>query len=379
MYQQLGSPVYGNLTFTPTYATLRGVVASGTIPHIDVTFKRTQISVVSSLGLSQVRLSFSGGSTQTFSTLSGLTGTFQGSGSNSGKTIATAWVKSGTNAGMSTGSYGEQFDFTAAKIKTALGLDIAYPYPGGSWTEYITSVQSSNTTPGGNGDGDIGYAGYRDKYGYLTWVNYLQTKRELAGDTPTLWQTSEQPVGAMKDASDYFIDYLTQMQSQDQVGLAIYTHPNMPGAIKEHGLSTNLAQIKTTLRHRQAGHYAPETNIYGGMKLAREELVANARPRTFRLMVVMTDGVANEPGTDAQARAAVITEANSAATNKIKIFTISLGASADTALMQQVADISGGLHFNIPGGQSASAMRTQLENAFREIARSRTLKLVSGQ
>ncbi len=379
MYGELGSPVYGNLTFTPQYAVLRGVAASGTIPHIDVTFKRTQVSVVSTSSLTQVRLGFSGGSTQTFSSLSGTTGSFSGTGSNSGKTISTAWVKSGTNASMSSGSYGEQFSFTTSTIKTALGLTGAYPYPGGSWDEYISTVQSSTNSAGGSGAGDIAYAGYRDKYGYLTLLSYWQTQREQAASTPDLWKTSEQPVGAMKEAGGYFVDFLTALQSQDQLGLAIYSHPNTPGGILEHGLSSNLAQVKTTLQHRQAGHYASETNIYGGMKLAREELISRSRPRTFRLMVLMTDGVANEPGSNSEARAAVITEANAAAANKIKIFTISLGALADVALMQQVADITGGLHFNIPGGQTASAMSTQLNNAFREVASSRILKLVSGQ
>lgn len=379
MYQELGSPVYGNLTFTPQYAVLKGVAASGTIPHIDVTYKRTEVGVVSTSNLIQVRLGFSGGSTQTFSGLSAKTGSFSGTGSNSGKTIITVWVKSGTNASMSSGSLGEQFDITTSKIKTALGLTGSYPYPGGSWDEYITTVQSSTNSAGGSGAGDIAYAGYRDKYGYLTLLSYWQTQREQAASTPDLWKTSEQPVRAMKDAGGYFVDYLTGLQSQDQLGLVIYTHPNLPGGIKEHGLSSNLNQVKTTLQLRQAGHYASETNIYGGMKLAREELVANSRPRTFRLMVLMTDGIANEPGSNSEARAAVITEANSAAANKIKIFTISLGALADTALMQQVADTTGGLHFNIPGGQTASAMSAQLNNAFREVASSRILKLVSGQ
>ena len=94
-------------------------------------------------------------------------------------------------------------------------------------------------------------------------------------------------------------------------------------------------------------------------------------------MVLMTDGVANEPGDSATASAAVITEANLAKANKIKILTISLGAGADTSIMQQVADITGGVHFNVPGGSSIAAVQTQLDAVFREIANSRTLKLIS--
>jgi Flp pilus assembly protein TadG len=371
MWTQLGSPVYGNLTFTPKYATLKGRAASGTIPHIDVTFKRTSVAVASTLALKTVRLKFSNGVTQTFSGLTGLLGTFAGTGSNAGKDITNCWVTSGTNASLSSGSLGEQFDFTLANIKTALGLTAPYPYPGGSWDEYIQEVQSSN-----NG---FKAAGYRDMYGYLTWLEYLQTRRYGANNTPDLWMTSEQPVGVMKDAVGAFTDYLVEMEAEDHVGLAIYTHTNSTGAILEHGLSQQLDQVKDTTQHRQAAHYKSGTNISAGMLVARNELMQHARPRAARLMVLMTDGEANEPGNSATAKAAVLTEANLAAANKIKILTISLGAGADTALMQQVADITDGVHFNVPGGSSIAAVQTQLEQVFREIANSRTLKLIADQ
>ncbi len=369
MWTQLGSPVYGNLTFTPTHATLKGRAASGTIPHIDVTYKRSSVAVTSTLALKTVKLKFSNGSTQTFSGLSGLLGTYAGTGGNASKDITNCWVISGSNASLSSGNLGEQFDFTLAKIKTALGLTSPYPYPGGSWDEYIQEVQKSS--------GSIKTAGYRDMYGYLTWLEYLQTKRYSAADTPDLWKTSEQPVGVMKDAVGEFTDYLTEMEAEDYVGLSIYTHSNTTGAILEHGISKNLDQVKTTTQHRQAGHYKSGTNISAGMTIGRNELVQHARPRSSRLMVLMTDGEANEPGDAATAKAAVITEANLAKANKIKILTISLGLGADTSLMQQVADITGGVHFNVPGGSSITAVESQLHTVFREIANSRTLKLIS--
>ncbi len=86
MWTQLGAPVYGKLTVTPTYATLAGRGASGTIPHIDVTYKRTSVDVVSTLNLSQVKLKFSNGATQTFSGLAAKLGSFAGTGSNAAST-----------------------------------------------------------------------------------------------------------------------------------------------------------------------------------------------------------------------------------------------------------------------------------------------------
>ena len=61
---------------------------------------------------------------------------------------------------------------------------------------------------------------------------------------------------------------------------------------------------------------------------------------------------------------------------KIKIMTISLGANADTGLMQQIADITGGEHFNIPGGQTVAQYTQQLQDHFNIIAADRPLKLI---
>ncbi len=371
MWTQLGSPVYGNLTFTPKYAMLKGRAASGTIPHIDTTFKRTSVDVVSTINLTTVTLKFSNNATQSFTVTSSKTGSFSGTGSNSGKDITSCWVKSGTNASLSSGNLGEQFDFTSANIKTALGLTTTYPYPGGSWDEYIQAVQSSRN--------NIKAAGYRDMYGYMTWMEYLQTQRYSASDTPDLWKTSEEPVGSMKDAVKLFIDYLVGVEAHDQVGLVVFTHTNSIGAVLEHGLSSNLTQIKTTTTQRQAGHYVAGTNIYAGMKVARDELVAHARPRASRMMVLLTDGQANLPTSTSVATQMVLQEAQAAKGDKIKILTIGLGADADISTLQSVADTTSGIFFDIPGGQAVSAVQSQLQTVFRQIASSRSLKLISGQ
>ncbi|MCX7410717.1 MAG: VWA domain-containing protein [Planctomycetota bacterium] len=371
MWRELGSPVYGNLTFTPAYAVLKGVAASGTIPHIDVTYKRKSVDVVSTINLTQVKLQFSSSSdTQTFTGLSAKTGTFAGTGSKAGKDITAVWVKSGTNGSMSSGSLGEQFTISATTIKTALGLNGTYPYAGGSWSDYISKVQASS--------GGIYDAGYRDMYGYMTWIEYMQMNYPSNANSADLWKTSEQPIGVLKDGVTEFINYLTTIEAEDHVGLSIYTHTNSAGAILEHALSTNLTQIKTTTQQRQAGHYTGNTNISAGMAVARQEIEAHARPRAFRMMVVMTDGLPNLPSNSTDGTAAVITEANAAKASKIKILAISLGVGADTSLMQQIADITGGVHYNVPGGSSIDSVRIRLQEVFRQIASSRPLKLIKG-
>jgi hypothetical protein len=256
---------------------------------------------------------------------------------------------------------------TTASVIAQLGLDtVAYPCPRGSWAEYVQYVKTS---------GSVSSAGYRDQYGYLTLVNYWLEQRPMASETPDLWRTSEQPVTAVKDSVDLFLAYLAEGDMDDRVGLAIYTYSDGT-AILESPLTGDYAELASLSRQRQAGHYDHFTNIGAGMEKAREELEQNGRPGALRMMVLMTDGIANRPTNSTVARQYVLDEAQRAADQGFPIVTISLGAGADTALMDQVANLTAGVHFNIPGGQTVEAYEEDLKDAFREIAAHRPLQLV---
>ncbi|MBA4018997.1 MAG: hypothetical protein C0483_17650 [Pirellula sp.] len=244
---------------------------------------------------------------------------------------------------------------------------VAYPYPGGSWSEYVDYVQTDN---------DIYSAGYRNKYGYLTWLNYILEKRCGAYDTPGLDNVSEQPVTALKDAVDVFLSYLTAHSTDDRVSVSIYTYSDGT-AILEQTLTKTYTLISNVTRNRQAGHYIGGTNISAGMTKARVDLQNNARVGAKKMMLLMTDGVVNMPsGNSTSDKNAVLNEAQLAANAKIPIVTIALGAYADTALMQQVADITGGAAFVVPGGQPIAQVKAQLEAVFAQVAADRPLKLV---
>lgn len=252
-------------------------------------------------------------------------------------------------------------------IAAQLGVDtVPFPYPGGSWNDFFNYVQTNSV---------IQDAGYRRRYGYLTLVNYLLHRRPSFNDTPDLWQTSEQPITAVKDSLTLFMAYMAQSPTEDQIGLAIYTAADGNGKL-EVGLTDDFASVEQTSRQRQAGHYQGWTNIGGGLQKARIEMEDNGRPTSAKLIVLMTDGIANRPTNTTVARQFLIQEANLCADNEFPVLTISLGINADTALMQQVADITNGMHFNIPGGGSVASYEEDLKDAFKEIAAYRPLKLV---
>ena len=255
-----------------------------------------------------------------------------------------------------------------SSIKSRFGLSsVPYPYPRGSWDEYIDYVQA---------DSYVNSAGYRCKYGYLTWVNYLLSSRYSNADTPALKNCSEQPVTAVKDAVDVFLSYLTTNNTNDRVSLSIYTYSDGT-AVLEQGLTHTYSTIATICRARQAGHYIPYTNISAGMTKARVDLQNNSRVGAARLMVLMTDGVVNRPtGNTNTDKNLVLSEAQLCANARIPVVTICVGALADTNLMQQVADITGGVAFVVPGGQPISSVQAQLEAVFVQVASDRPLQLV---
>jgi len=252
-------------------------------------------------------------------------------------------------------------------IKNTLGLNgVAYPYPSGSWDSYISYVQSSSY---------LYRAGYRKKYGYLTLINYWLEQKPKYSQTPDLWAVSAQPVATVKDAVGVFMTYIQEVDCDDRVALAVYNSPSQ-NALLEQALTEDFAAIENIVQHRQAGHYDRYTNIGAGIHEAWLELDNNGRPGAKKMIVLMTDGIANRPGGTSSGQAYALEQAQMAADRHYPIVTISLGNAADTSLMQQIADISNGVHFNVPGGESVTDYEDDLLAVFRQIADDRPLMLV---
>jgi Flp pilus assembly protein TadG len=261
-------------------------------------------------------------------------------------------------------------------IKQTLGLltyegghwvEEPYPYPSGSWNSYIDYVKSYY--------GTCYRADYYKKYGYLTLVNYWLEQQPRYSQTPDLWKASAQPVGAVKDAVGVFMQYIQEVDCEDRVALVVYNSTSQT-ALVEHSLTEDFAQIADTAQHRQAAHYDNYTNIGAGIYYARQELAAHARAGSFKMIVLMTDGQANRPSDTTTAKNYVLQQAQAVAAEEYPIVTISLGNGADTNLMQQVADLTDGVHFNVPGGETVTDYQADLLEVFRTIADDRPLVLV---
>jgi hypothetical protein len=369
MYEELDSPVYGDMQFDPQYITVEGAPpATSDMPQNAVEYRYTSVEVNSTKDLNRVVLRFSNGNYQYFNYLSGTSGTFAGTGYNAGRAIYEVYVKTDTY-----NSY-EWFDFRSytirSTIKTALGLDdVDYPYNSGSWESFIDYCRNNSSNRN---------AGFRYMFGYANLINYWLEQKPSSYQTEDLWMVSAQPITAVKDSVDVFMDYITYVDTNDRLGLAVYDAADGEGKL-EISLTEELSTVADSARHRQAGHYHNYTNIGAGMETARLELESNARDGAFKMMVLMTDGQANWHNgryDTTAARNHVLAEAAAAAANHYPIVTISLGAGADTNLMQQVADITESRHFNIPGGQSVNDYRDGLMEVFRDIADARPLKLV---
>jgi Mg-chelatase subunit ChlD len=186
---------------------------------------------------------------------------------------------------------------------------------------------------------------------------------------PDLWQTTEQPITAVKNAISLFLNDVEQQGQDDRVGLCVYTSGNGTAEL-ELELTYDFDQIDTTSRHRQAAHYALEANIGDGIRRAREHLEADAREGASKVIVLITDGDANLPAP--QPADYALNQAQLAANSGIEILTISLGADADRDLMAEIAGLTSGIHFDVPGGQTVAEYQWDLMDVYARIARHRS-------
>jgi len=294
-----------------------------------------------------------------------------------------------------------------------------YPFPqAGRYSSGSEKYKPSNSTSDSLWNGYIGFVknksgSYKKKYGYRTLMDYLQEKRFYSNKSEDLWRTPHYPFHAIKDGASLFLNFLTELDFGDEVGLVSYgayavkewTHYDgeVNIDITADPITNDYATIDTIQRRHQAGHYNGWTGMGDGILKAHELLVGapgdpnddgytryGARPT----MIIMTDGQTNQapsgwslPGGfdwakwtdyDGDGTADYTTsnwkkqysfwEATQAIERGITLHTMAVGAGADRDLMEAIAFAGGGIFISVPGGATIAEMESQLIDAFRNIA-----------
>ncbi len=277
------------------------------------------------------------------------------------------------------------------------------------WKDYIEFVMTNNT---------LNSHGYRKKYCYRTLMHYLISRRMENNNSEDLWRAPIYPHHALKEGMTLFTTFLNNLGYGDYVGLVTYaTTSRVETGLWDDGagltvdlgtehLTDNYTGIDDIQRHKQPGHYNRATGIGYGIDDATGLLASQGRYGAQKAILLMTDGQSNQyprgfddddlpadwdwneltdfdgdgvadfvinnsySGWDSNWRAALYAfmKAKEAKDAGITVNTISVGAGADTQLMQAIADMTGGKYLNVPGGSTVAEMEADLEAAFAILA-----------
>ncbi len=212
--------------------------------------------------------------------------------------------------------------------------------------------------------------------------------------------SSQGRIEALQNAAPAFVDVIEDFGDDDKIGVMglsadpgddevsddvkskLYSSGLHPSdgyhvGVLEARLTDNYGQLRGSVLspgNLQANKYAkPKRPGYTGTGAAIGDAAhylkygAEARPEgeAKRIIVLMSDGKANRPRRSGSSYAKEM--ANYADGLDVTIYTISLGDGADLKLMQEIADRTGGTHFDATGSGEAT-LTARLIEAFRKAA-----------
>ena len=264
---------------------------------------------------------------------------------------------------------------------------VDYPFQSGSWSDYLSYVQSG-TTQMARTDSNL-----RHQYGIKTVVNYLLEKKARHTYVPELAGTPEEPLFSVKNSVQAMIDEIISVGSPDHVSLETFGQYGMHRldlSIPESGqtLADALQEIPDSLFGFQAGHDTSITNIGAGLERAVAELTSErTRAAAAKVMILLTDGKPNVNrsnryvGNDnPQAVNWALDQADAAKEEGIVIYTIGVGGDVNEQLCIDVATAPDHYFFadNAPdpanGGQPKYV--NQLREIFETLGGKRTIWLI---
>jgi hypothetical protein len=179
-------------------------------------------------------------------------------------------------------------------------------------------------------------------------------------DDDTVDPKVPQPITDTKNAVNYFVDLIANNAIvSDRVGLVSYS----TNAQLNLGLGRDFNLVKTRVQSFTADGY---TNIGQAIQYSNNQLIQNAQSRTFKTQILLSDGMANRPGsgmpTNPTAIQFAITNAQTAADHSIKIYTISLGNQTDWNVMNTIAGMTNGKHYHAPTASDLNGIFNEIAN-----------------
>ncbi|HMO14741.1 MAG TPA: VWA domain-containing protein [Pirellulaceae bacterium] len=403
IWNDLGNPTFGNLPWYPDWVTIPSTTWGPNV--LNVRWQDNSVHVQCSNAANRVTLTFADGNTQAFTVSTATqTNTWAGTGSNSNKSIHAVAVRRNVSGSNVT----ENFNFYDNNhISRGLGLTgVAYPWPQGSWAAYYNMVRNTASNQS-NFDAEIGNAGFRKKFGIMTFLHYQLRFQASYDRTPDFWKTRHYPFHCVKEGQSLLCDFLEELSFNDYVGFVSYdtyhrqehtlNSPGMPAVnISSQPITNNYQAIRDLINHKQAGHYFYATNIGGGLKSAKQMLDQHGRPDARPTILLMTDGhsntidagentslpagwnwsvlfdydgdgVADYSTSDVQKRYVLI-KAKECVDAGYTIHSMVVGSDGDRDLMRAVAHLGRGVFLDIPGGSSVQQMQAEVLEAFNRIA-----------
>lgn len=253
----------------------------------------------------------------------------------------------------------------------------SYPYPSGSWSDWLTYVKSTSSRMYSEGN-----TAFRYRFGVKTFMNYLLENKPSHSACPDLALTPAQPMQAVKEAVERMMQIIDELDTDDQVSLEVYD----TWGRHEVDLTKDYAQISHRLNQMQAGYYQSTTNMADGENKAIAELSSGrARLAAVKVMILLTDGNANtdlsgytgydeyEPDTLPKIQARE--KAQEAAAMGIRIYTVGVGARVDTVGLEEIAAIGHGTYFQASG--SIDDYTAQLRAIFETLGGKRPVMLIN--
>jgi Mg-chelatase subunit ChlD len=175
---------------------------------------------------------------------------------------------------------------------------------------------------------------------------------------------NENRIEALREAVKQFCDVITSSSNgQDRTAIVTYSDK----ATLAVPLTSSVSELRDCAARLDPGG---ATNIGDGIDVALKHLKKSGRDSTEKVIVLLTDGLANRPSDD-DPKELTRRQTRLAKKESITLTAISFGSNADRTLMTEVAALGEGDYFH-----ASSGVDTELVRIFRTIAASRRPHLV---